>query len=852
MIQRAEKTSTVFLALTVLEGLIVIFVLLAIPADPKNAILLGYSKSRLLLLAVAFLLVAFFSIILFNKGHRLRFARLLASSPGAARISPWVGGAMLLLLWLLLWTPPYRFEEGEALFTRLQPLLVWIALIGVQFSFAALLIQNKTSFKNMFGELNGSRRWLFIGAGIFLLTTLVFFGLRFFSRNFSGNLLFFPPGAPFSALQVIVGWLAFFALLLLENKTGVKQPARRLYTLLIFLFIWLLTFALWSSVPFPCTDDRPGPYPPNNACYPAVNDAVYSIGSHYITLGQGVYNRWLTDKPLYMAFLALAQTITSPFIDDYLGFQIAVIALLPSLLFLAGMKKYGNAFGVFLALMTAVQGAYAIALYREVGSVHVKLENPEVLTALLLVLLSITAFKWLTKPASPNWGILSGGVLGAAALLRFNPIFIAPFLLIAVFLAGRKNIKTVISPVLLFILAFALLFSPWFLSATDKNGRNHYLAKIEEVLESRFIFRAGNEPSQNRTETGGNLTDSDISDSPAGKVLNYNLPDIDRIGPSGIFYHFMNNVYTGLAKLPSTLVLHPVRAQVKEGIWTLGEGQPIWQANLRVENLLALAINLGLVLTGIITAWKRYGIAGLSGVLIQAGYYAGNAFSQTSGGRYLEAVFWILIVYYCLGLYTITTVMIKAFSEKASGDSITPPESSMPVSAAHGWPRKWLNPALLTGFLAIGLVLPALNLISPRLPDENDPTTTASAFDVLSQHGIITNNEWDAFLQDPAHVIIRGKAYHPRYYRSSFYRRGSLSFELMLLAKDNVYIGYSRNIRPDAPFSDRSDVILVGCQLGRDTLWNARRVIVESIAIIQLDNESNILINEESDWVCSR
>ena len=111
-------------------------------------------------------------------------------------------------------------------------------------------------------------------------------------------------------------------------------------------------------------------------------------------------------------------------------------------------------------------------------------------------------------------------------------------------------------------------------------------------------------------------------------LLYYGLGEIDKAGISGIFYHFLNNIYTGLAKLPSSLVLHPIQEQVKDGIWTFTDAQPLWKVRLRAENLIAMGINLVLVLIGILTALKRFGLAGLTGLVVQLGYYAGNAISQ--------------------------------------------------------------------------------------------------------------------------------------------------------------------------------------------------------------------------------
>ncbi len=861
MSRQPEKIIKAFLLLSLIEGIIVAVILLLIPPDPKNAFLFGYSKSRLVLLAGTLILLAAFGAALFSKNIHNQLTKLLAPSSPLARVLPWVGGVMMLLLWLIIWIPAYRLEEQSANFTRLQPLLIWIGLIVVQGALAVWLIAGPKNIKPAFEEMKGTRKWLYYWAGIFVLTVIIFLVLLLAGGTFPGRQLYFPPGVPLSALQVILAWLVFLLLFLLENRLGARKTSRKWVTTVVFVLIWATTFIAWFSVPIPCTDDRPGPYPPNNVCYPNVNDAMYNIGSHYITLGQGIYNHWLTDKPLYLAFLAFGQGVAGPEIDNYLAFQVAVIAFIPALLYLAGKKKYGNAFGVFLAILTALQGLYAITLYREIGSVNVKLENPEVVTALFLVLFSFAAFKWLVDPTITRWAILSGGLLGLSVLLRFNPLFIAPFLLIAVFLAAKKKFREVLPGILLFILAFFLAFGPWFLTATDENGKNHYFTKIEEVISSRFSSRqdsgmqvlpsaapGGTQPQPDDGSAGIPPGDEMLEE----ELLNYELGEIDKAGLSGIVYHFLNNVYTGLAKLPTTLILHPIGEQVTDGIWTFTEAEPIWMKHLRVENLLALAISLALVLTGIMTAWKRFGIAGLTGIIIQAGYYAGNAFSQTSGGRYLEPVFWILIVYYCLGIYTLTLLGIKAFSTSKFALSTETEVLDKPDGGSSHQGRKWVNPVLLAGFLAFGMILPALDLLPEKLPEENNPGVEEKVFELLSQRGLVTEDQWSSFLQDENAIVIQGSAFNPRYYRGNFYRAGNLSFELMVLAKEHVVVGYSPGIIPVDPFSDGSDVILVGCGIANDTLWGANRVIVESIAVIQLDNEQAVLFDDEMGWGCSR
>lgn len=842
-----------FSLISILEGIVVFLVLFSIPTDPKNSFFLGYSKSRLILLAVSLVLLLVFVVTLLHQRIRQPIIDWIAESRWLQGVTSWVGGVMLLLLWLTVWIPAYRLEELAATFTRLQPLLIWVELIAVQFSLLLWYLGGNTQFEVTLAELKQDRKWFYLGIGLFGITLLTFAALALLSRDFLGNQLYFPPGAPLSGLQVILSWVVFFLLFRLENRDGNHPSTCKVIVVLVFLCIWALTFVTWNSTPLTCTDDRPGPYPPNQVCYPNVNDAVYSIGSHYITLGQGVNNHWLTDKPLYMAFLALGQAVAGEGIEDYLTFQVAVIALIPALLYLAGRKTFGNAFGFFLALLMMVQGLYSITLYRAVGSVNVKLENPEVLTALVLLLFAFAAFKWLRDPSALKWAILSGGTLSLAVLLRYNPFFIAPLLLLVIVWVNGKHLKPVLSPLLLFMLAFALVFSPWFFSATDRQGRNHYVTKIEEVISSRFSNRQDTEIQVTPTVVPADSQTALEADGQPG-ILTYDLGTIDKAGLSGIFYHFLNNEFTGLAKLPTTFVLHPINEQVKGSIWDFATAEPVWAKALSPQNLVAMSLSLALVLLGVWTAWKRFEVAGLTGLVIQTGYYAGNAVAQTSGGRYIEPVYWVLLIYYCLGIYALTCLGVKVFSRKRS----TLPEKERPpiqdIHQAVGkrcQSSKWTNPILLVACLLIGLILPALDLLPAALPDESDPGVEQAAFEILAKNNLVNSEQWISFMEDPNRVVVQGMAYHPRYYRSNFYRKGNLSFEVMLLAKDHVFVGYSPRMIPGEEFSDGSEVILIGCRLRRDSLWAAERVITESIAVIQLDHEGSLLFDEETSWDCS-
>lgn len=837
-----DRKFSIFLLISIFEGLVVTGVLLFIPGDPKNAFLFGYSINRLILLVAALVILVALAVVLIDQRLRRQIDQWVSSSTRLARIMPWVGGLVAVLLWLTVFMPAYRFMELAASFSRTQPLLILIELIVVQFSLLVWASRGTEPSKSTIFELGTSRRHFLAGLLLFLAGAIVFLLLTVIKKDFSGNQLYFPPGAPLSSLQVMVVWVIFLLLLIISRNARIGKKWHRVIPVILFFAIWIISFLTWLSVPLACTDDRPGPYPPNNICYPHVNDAVYSIGSHYITLGQGVNNHWLTDKPLYMAFLALGQVLAGSGIDDYLTVQVVVVALMPALLFIAGRKKYGSVFGLLLAALFTIQGVNSLLLYRMAGSIHVKLENPEMLTGLALLGFSVAVFKWLNNPADLKWAILSGGSLSLATLLRFNPVFIAPLLLVILLLENRKRFRYLVVPGLVFMLAFGLVFGPWFFSATDPQGNNYYIKKIEEVISSRFGSNRNSKPIYKNISIAGTKQEDEPD------VLTYNVGDIDKAGLEGVGFHFLNNLYGGLAKLPTSFFFYPLEDQVSNGIWDFSKSEPMWRKKLNIETLLALSVNLVLLLVGVFAAWKKFGFAGLTGVIVQTGYYVGNAVSQTSGGRYLVPVNWITLVYYSLGILVLTKLLIKAFTKRdqsaeAAGE-VQPLVSHKPVLSR----RSVL--VLLGGCLLIGLVLPALDLIPSTLPAEDDTLVVGEAYEILSDRGLVTDAEWKEFLMNPGHVVVQGVAYHPRYYRGDFYRAGNLSFELTVLAKEHVFIGYSTSIEPRERFSDGSKVILVGCRIGKDSLWAADRIIVDLITVIQLDKEGELLVGDPLDLAC--
>jgi len=827
-----------FTIANLIEGVGVIIALLTIPTDSKNAILGGYSLSRLIILGTAMVIFAWGIYLIFKSRKIINLLKKWFEKQKIYNIIKWIGLISGLCLWVTIWLPTERLITYAAMFIRIKPLLLWLELISFQFYLYIKISKGDFTFPKWPEIILFLKRYLWLWALSFSGIVLILILKLFYHDSFE-NQLYFVPGAPLSPLQLLSALALFVILFLVEQRKTVHLKTKAVWTVFIFLAIWCITFLVWNKTPFTCTDDRPGPYLPNYQCYPTVNDAVYSIGSHYITLGQGVYNQWLTDKPGYMMFLALAQWLGGQRIDNYLTFQVAFLSLIPALLYLLGKKGMGIAGGLFVALLALLEGSNAILLYQKVGSVNAKLEATELLTSVFLIAFCLALFKWLKTPRKKIWAAIAGGILGLASLVRFTPIFIIPGVLLTHLICNRKQPKIFIIGIAVFIFAFCFSFAPFAVTANGADDTNYYLAKIQDVVSSRYSYQ------QNDTTPNTIQQPTETIPQPQNSVLVYTQQNTIQSGVSAILLHFVNNEASSIAILPVNFMLVSLGSQVDQPIWKNSQTGPIWLATLSVQNCILLLINFLLVVLGIGIAIKKFGIAGLAPFLIQIGYHLGNAFSKTSGGRYLEAVNWVTLIYFAMGFLSLILWLVSLFRPSLKIRPVHDEEITFKE-------RKTIIPVIgvMCFFLVIGAALPLIKYLPDKLPQEVSENSISIAETTLVETGMVSMQDWKNFSNDPNHMIISGSAFNARYYRSSFFLSGTPSFELMVLGKEHVFVNYLVRVIPDQSFSDGSNVILVGCKIGKDNLWAADRVIIHSFAVIQLDHEEAVLVDPEATWSC--
>ncbi|NMC29334.1 MAG: hypothetical protein GYA45_04615 [Pelolinea sp.] len=166
--------------------------------------------------------------------------------------------------------------------------------------------------------------------------------------------------------------------------------------------------------------------------------------------------------------------------------------------------------------------------------------------------------------------------------------------------------------------------------------------------------------------------------------------------------------------------------------------------------------------------------------------------------------------------------------------------------------KKLFKPFLVLLLFGIGgWIIPIINFLPSNYPEESGPTIFQEGNMLLERKVGMSTQQIISFTASPNSLIVQGIAINPRYYRSDFYNKNNMSFELMMLGKKHVYISYLLNTySPNQPFTDGSKVIIFGCKIGQDNLWGANRIIVRSFAVIQLDKEKIIYVDSRADWIC--
>ncbi len=809
--RRKIVTLRLSLSLTFIEGMFVFWTFLTAPSESGSVVFLRYSALRLmLLLAVLFLsLVALFGLVASFKKNwlDLRLGKLIDSLWNMTETF-WALLALGGLTYFLLFASERNLGSFASYRERLYPIIVWIALIALQFILGFIFI--KTSGSNFLQIYRSSL--VPSGIALLLLALLVAF-IALTKIGLTPDPIYWQgPGVPLLISQLIAAWgigLSFNVLI-----SRFDEASRNRVNVLACVALWALAVFLWWSQPARASYNILVVALPNFQEYPFGDSILYDTVAHKFLAGTALPNDFWV-KPLYSFFLAFLHLFAGENYQLLVFLQIAILAIIPVLVYLVVSRIGDRTAGVVASLFVIVREQNSIALSNVIQVAHLKLLLSDVFSMGLVVLILWLMFRWFERPNERRNSLLAlGGALGLLTLTRGHPILLFPLIFIIIFIFNAPNYRQRFVRAGLFAAGVALVLLPWFLRIYQTTGRFALQSPVSPYnanmagLYSLMPHLA--DPTAFTTDVSSQTLEE--SDAQNKQVTDFILQHPDEV-LRFVSAHYLHNAIYSYIYLPQSFRIESLRAYVaSEPFWRA------WQGELSFQSWILLFINIGLIALGFGTAWKKNRYIALVPLLIGMGYNASVSVGRISGWRFILPADWITLVYFSIGLIQFSYIVWFVVTRSAQDVSIKDEAPAVEKPTVN-----WFGAAAIAMlFLLCGSAVTYGNrLFSNRYPPQpaqqllNEYLTTAES---LGQP--FTEDKLERFLQDDKAVIVYGQAIYPYYLKSDSgpinhawpaykprpYNR--VVFYLVGAESSNVILPLPTH---DFDFPDGIEVIVLGC-----------------------------------------
>ncbi len=849
------------------------------PSDADNQFLWGYSLPRLALIGgflLIFILLAWLAARAWREPDWTEriWQRAFVFPQKTSRLL-WASSAVSILLVTILFVPPYRFSAGGDYVERLHPALWWGALIGAQTSLVLLYGRTRPKLE-IFPASAWRKTAPAIGIAFLGLLLTWGFATQFDASDYPNGLRGrYPAGVPLLSGQV---WFLIWLVVLAVSVGGAHlkrvglffQQNSRKTDLLIGLGIWAIAAVLWITTPLPKNFFFPGPYPPENVIYPYADAASWDTGAHFAFIGQGLDNSDpFQDHIGWSGFLALLHLFLG---EDYAlisGFQTALLAIFPALIYWLGSLIHNRLSGLFLAALAIIHELNAFAASNMIDLSHVRFLLTEYPARVGLAVLALWLFLWLRAPRQGMaYALPIGGLLAVSVLLRFSLLTMPFAVTLGIILVFGRDWKTGLRASLLTLLTLTLLLSPWMWRSWTISGTPFFFAKkTQKIFEEKFRLPPSATPTPPSSLNGYQFIAGDLRPSGDSLVrfnssadLLFSTPTSDNQtsvqaeGSMGalklILTHFAHNLTASALILPTHIEFHDLSRTIYEihPYWEKFETR--WQGNLTIPEATLLAIHLAFISIGIGIAWRKWKLVGLVPLGVCLAYALSLAVARTSGGRYIVPMDWGVLFYWGMGITQ--TILWGAAWFGTNVDALSSHSEPKTFSFKKGW-------LFLLPFLLFVVAMTVMDRTVPQRYSEMEKSDILAYLEetgALDQAGI-SSKELAAFLKKKNSQAFLGRGLYPRYYRIgegehmkkvdaydpmqyprlSFTIIGTFGEKGVVLPFMNPLSAFPNS--PDtAVFSNASDVIVFGC------LRPKYKGIVDAILVVILDEKPLLYLRQ--------
>jgi hypothetical protein len=594
----------------------------------------------------------------------------------------------------------------------------------------------------------------------------------------------------------------------------------RYFDMVIGLTIWFFAAVFWLSLPLEPNWFVFEPRYPNFEYYPQADALKYDItGQNMLQGAKLLYFGSVMHKPIYAAFLAFLHAIGGPEFERITLIQSAIFAVFPALVYLLAKRLHSRLAGIIAALLVIFREANAIGLSARINVSHSRQLVTETPAAIGIVLIILMIFVWIEEPNKKVLRIMFiGGGIGLLIQIRNELIFLLPVIIFFILFIYYRFPKYWIKTSALLVLGVFLFFMPWQIRIVNFTGSPFWISRRADFILKRFDTASAVLPEQPRDNIGTNM------DNQLGVLQFF---------PS----HFVHNQIQAFLLFPDAFRL--VDSLI--GFSVHGDGDRFWnnccsaknytdrlfefwrsdkwEGNVKKESLPAILTTLFFISVGIVKSKDKLGVRALFPLLIVFAYYLLLSIFRMSGGRRVQVVDWIWIIYFSIGLgQFVLWVFNFLFSVEVpewltgkqnnrSGDFASRQVIKSQYNPSMCWKSVFSASLLVFTF---GALVPIIEqIIPPRFTDE---TQQAQINSVIQ----LENGEIIRELLENGGVAQQGKALYPRYYaagegeKSIILQYGHLRFFLAGPHSYQIVLPLIDKRQFEIPHY--SDVLVVGCE----------------------------------------
>lgn len=554
-----------------------------------------------------------------------------------------------------------HYQGYQQILENYYSIVIWLFLVSFQL-LLIILICKKDLVSSWLRE-RSRQKWFYI---LIFVVGLVFFfneaAFGYIPAQFESR-YFEELNSPLIGLQVLLVLcfvtIGLAVLTYLEGKTA--WISNLLSDKTIFIILLVAAFLTWFGEPLESTTFTDIPRPPNFEVYPKSDALGFQKSAYELLNGSGTGVR--SNHIVFWHHLAAIDLITGDDVFVEYIIRLIIISFIPAVLYLLTKSLSNRLAGLLVGILFIIRELNSIIILEYVDFPQLRDGLTEPLTILGISLSMALLFIGLKGGRRYTiLYLLAGGLFGWIVLLRIETIVYAAAIGLGLTLLLWKSRQEWLRTIMVFAIGAILVAGPWFYTTVKTTGSllSIGLGKTHLIRNSYEDFSSGEESNQEsdnynkRDMFPNNLGNNIISllyylPSNHQPLLTIkNLPDLflDRIDYSDLEENTFKEKY------------------FERYVRSLPYWWNDWDGQLPERAILPISLSLLLIFYGFIQVQGKNKILAVILIMIATSHILVYSFVGKSGGRFIQVVDWISLVFYGIGISGILAVFRKQSPER--------------------------------------------------------------------------------------------------------------------------------------------------------------------------------------------